>query len=244
MIKTNALILVFFSLIISFSVVGQPIAKDTSFRVSFNNAASLYFETIGDNLPLYNGSEYIDYDTRINGHQYFGEGDYENGLINYDGLQYNGVPLIYDIVREKVIILRHNNYAKLELDNYKITEFCFLGHHFINIRENGDKTLEIKPGFYDLLYDGEVKVLAKRVKSIFEKISSTQVNAEFQKNEKYYIQKDNRYYQIKSKGAALKVYKDRKKEVSKFLRTNGIKFKENKELAIIKMSEYYDSINK
>ena len=50
--------------------------------------------------------------------------------------------------------------------------------------------------------------------------------------ERNYIQKNGKYYAVRSKKALLNLLKDKKSELSSFMRRNKKRFKKNKELMI------------
>jgi hypothetical protein len=47
---------------------------------------------------------------------------------------------------------------------------------------------------------------------------------------------------VSTESDVLKVFKDKRKDISKYLRQNKIKFKKDHEFAMIKMAEYYDQL--
>ena len=102
----------------------------------------------------------------------------------------------------------------------------------------------LRDGFYDLLYDGNVKILAKRRKTISEDLSHQVLKVSFNEKNNYYLFRDNRYYSIKSKGSLLKVLKDKRKELNQFANKRKAEFNLNKELGFVKLAEHYDQISK
>ena len=143
-------------------------SAQNSFDSSFADAASVYTNTIGTNMHLFNGSEYVDYDRRITGNPFFGSLYFTNGSIVYDDISYSDVKMIYDILNDDVVIKNYTGLALL-LVKEKISAFNFAGHYFTKIIADST-TSGIKTGFYDVLYDGSTKLLAKRKKELTEKI--------------------------------------------------------------------------
>ncbi|WP_224999995.1 hypothetical protein [Cesiribacter sp. SM1] len=105
---------------------------------------------------------------------------------------------------------------------------------------NDAKGSPMLSGFYDLLSGGNTQLLVKRRKSVKESIDNNQLHREFIQKNLYFIEKDGQYHPVKSKGSALKVLADQKKEIRQYLKKNKIKFRQNPELALLSMVEYYN----
>ena len=92
---------------------GQNISADSTFyQVSLRTVIDLHNQTLGSHSPLYNGREYVNYDKYITGNQFFLSDLLEEGSIMYDGVLYRNVSLLYDIVKEEVIVEHFNKYYK------------------------------------------------------------------------------------------------------------------------------------
>ncbi|HEX5151383.1 MAG TPA: hypothetical protein VFW07_08035 [Parafilimonas sp.] len=220
----------------------QPFAKaQNSFDSSFADAVSVYKKTMGENIHLFNGSEYIDYDHRISGNPFFGSLHFTDGSVVYDDITYTHIQMIYDILNDDVIIKNYNGIALL-LTKEKISSFNVTGHHFVKIMADSAAT-GLKTGFYDVLYDGTTKLLVKRKKEITEKIEMQNLESSFTQHDQYYILKDTVYYPAHDKNAALRALKDRKSELKKFIHQDKIKFRKDFETALLKTVAYYNSLN-
>jgi hypothetical protein len=220
-----------------------PVFSQQSFDSSYNNAVSVYTNTAGVNMHLYNGSEYIDYDHKIAGSPFFLDTYFVNGSIVYDGILYNNVQFFYDILHDNVVIKNYNNNTPLLLVQEKVSAFDLEGHHFIRIVVDTAVSGIKNSGFYDVLYNGNTKLFAKRKKIVVEKISVQYSESSFGGKEEYYIYKDNVFYQVSDKKSVLNVLKTHKSELTRFMHQNKIKFKQDKEAAMIKMVAYYDRLN-
>src|SRR5258706_273304 len=80
----------------------------------------------------------------------------------------------------------------------------------------------VETGCYDLLYDGNVKVLAKRKEKIEETVTADGAISKFIPVDFYFIKKNNTWYTIGSRRSVLGVLKGKKSEISKYLRKNKI----------------------
>ena len=233
-------------LLIGKNSLAQVARTDSSSQQNaLNSTLTLFYASIGNQSPLYNGAEYYFYDPLIKGNAYFSEVNaFTTGTVFYDGNLYNGVPMLYDIYSDKVVVLLYNHFSKFSLVKQKVRGFDFLDHHFVNIDADtlAGNTV-IKSGYYDELYHGKSQILVKRSKNI-------QVNTGGQSGPQsyfnpatdYYLRKNNVYYSIGSQGSMLNIFKDKKKEIQQYLRTNQIKFRQNPEEAMVKIASYYDHL--
>jgi len=216
-------------------------ADDTTLRENALHAIGVYYQNLREESPLYNGSEYLEYAyTLQEGHPFFQVADFVAGDIDLNGMIFRGVPILYDIVKDQVIIQDFQRVYKINLPADKIQQFSVLGHLFVRItRDSAD---QVKTGFYDQLYKGKIALYARREKRILEKYSNVQISKVVISENVYYIKKDGVYHTIKNKSSLLGVLKNKKKEVQQYLKTNDIKFKREPERAMIMAVRYYDQL--
>lgn len=237
MLKNTILLLVFSFFLLPLKA--QSLSDDSGSAGSSAKIVGLYQEKVAGQSPLYQGREYLGFDNRIIGHAFFASDEWSQATIQYDGVLYEGVRLLFDIVNEEVIVLHPNDYAKIKLLNEQISWFSFSGHTFIRLAGN-----EAVPeaGLYERLYDGKLMVLAKRKKQLSSYTSDKELIREFEEKNRLYIKKEGIYHAVKSKRSVLKVLKEQKKELRRFLRKNKIKYRKNRDAAIVKMAGFYDSL--
>ncbi len=232
-----------FLVLISASGFCQNSTTETSYLDSaVQHAVSIYDRQISGNSRLYNGVEYKEYQLKKTdiGDPYYLSNDLENGSIDYDGQLYTDVEMRYNIVRDKIIIEHTYSHFNIQLINEKVKSFSFLNHRFVNLVGDSSNASSIRTGFYDLLYDGNVKVYAKRRKDMEQRIESSIVITAFEAKDQYFIFKNNKYYRVTGKASALKVFYDRKATVKKLLVKNKINFRKNKEHGLINAASFYD----
>src|SRR5690606_34682790 len=119
--------------------------------------------------------------------------------------------------------------------------FEVLGHHFINVREDSGWS-GLRPGYYDLLYDGDMKLLCKRKKSINEKIENGVVDVSFIERATYHLLRDGEAISVRKKASILKALDDKKKALKQFARANGLGNR-NKEEMLISLIRHYESLD-
>src|SRR5699024_9578789 len=96
--------------------------------------------------------------------------------------------------------------------------------------------------FYELLYAGPSKVLALHMKARQDEIQGMEVNIRYDERHRYFILHKGKYHPVKSKKSVLSIFSDQKHALKSAIRKNKINFKGNRENALSKSAELYDSL--
>lgn len=233
----------FFCLLFCLSSKAQELAADSvAFKKAKDYAISLYHENIQKESGLYNGNQYIVYAQTIeDGIPFFETAELTNGNVTYWGVEYKKVPLMYDVLKGEVITLVPSSNYLIELHTEKVSSFEIMDHKFVRI-EKDSVNKNIKPGFYDVLYDGNVAVYKRETKTLNEDLSSGKLRKFILEDSSYYIKKNGVFFEVNKKSSLLNVFKDKKKDVQDFMRKNKLKLQRNKDNALPKVAGFYDSI--
>ena len=228
-------------LLLSAPICYSQVAKvDTSFLAQAKTRSiALYAATILDQSRLFNGSDYIVYLPKDEEHPYYATDDWSTGSIMYWDELYENVPLLFDLSIDQVIV-EHDRGSPVRLIPEKVQRFTILGHTFVRLLRD-DKN-KISDGFYDQLYNGKSKVYAKYSKAYRETLQAPNVIPSFDESVRYYVVKDGNFHVVKTKGSVLQVLSDRKSELKNFLRKNRIRYNDNREKAIVRLTEFYDTL--
>jgi hypothetical protein len=222
-------------------VYGQS-TNDTIFLANSVKAAKAVYEkqTAGEG-PLFNGVQYKEWaqHNSDDGQPYYLSDDWIDGSIYYDGAQFENVPMMYDLVRDQMIIDQPLSHFKMQLIKGKVMSFTLNDHQFVHLFTDSTVTL-IKPGFYELLYNGKVKVYAKYKKRWSERFESNIVRQVYDEKIEYFIFKDNAYYSVKGKHSVLKVFSNKKVMLRKYLNKNKVNFTREPALAIAQAAKFYE----
>ncbi len=214
----------------------------SSEQLIVRNAASVYFQSLGEQSGIYRGTEYTGFPYRLkSGHQFFESEAISYGSVFYDGILYENVPMRLDIIKDQLVVRYVDQVSGISLHNEKIDFFSLHNHYFIHIKEDNLNPPSIPPGFYDRVYDGGIDVLVNRSKGTLKEVS---VEGNFitilkQKNN-FFLKKEGVYYPVESSGSVLKVLGSKQKEIQEFLKKSNIKFRKDPENAIVRMVKYYD----
>jgi hypothetical protein len=225
------------------SLTLQAQRVDSSARQNVSKIINIYYQSLGEQSPIYNGSQYIEYPFIIqDGHAFFGSPDFVNATIHFEGMTFTEVPTVYDIVRDQVVILDYHKTYKINLPTDRIQGFELAGHTFVPLVH--DSLNGMKTGFYEQLYSGKIGLFAKREKKFLQEYSNMEVNYVALSKSFYYIRKGNGFYPVNSKKSLLNILKPKQKEVQQYLKKNKIKFKKDRENAALRAVEYYDQLTK
>jgi hypothetical protein len=234
---------IYLRFIILFSITqgfGQTQDADTAFvKLAANETVQRYQKAMAPQLKLYNGSRYVAPPHSLEQHPYFSSDDWIMGSVFYDGESFRNVPLMYNILSGELITEHYTSGHPIRLIFEKLRHFSIAAHHF----EKMDNTSGLPSvGFYDVLYEGTTRVLAKRQKILREHFTNIEIEISFDEKARYFILKNGVYFTVSSKASIFKILADEKKQLKNFLRENRIIFSDNKELAIKRLAVHYDTL--
>ena len=198
-------------------------------------ARSLFAKASSAQSRLNNGREYVPTNPRIKGHPFFETNAWTEGNLVYDGAEFKNVKMLYDLEKDEVVVLNFLLPNKLSLVKLKVETFKIHQHQFIYLKtDNLNK--KSSGGFYDLLYDKGLAVLAKRKKEINR-------DANFIQADEYFFMINETLHPVKSLGSILKLLKVKKANIQLHLRKNDIVFRDNPEKAMVSIAVYYDQLS-
>jgi hypothetical protein len=223
----------------------QSSSADTAaFEKKALYAVDYYNINISEQAEIYNGPEYFFLPRATKGTPYLeNRFEFTSSTIKYNGTWYSNVSILYDAYKDILVATQPQNQAKYILKDQYLTDFILFGHHFVHFNAIDTENEKLREGYYEQLYAGKSIVICKYEKSRTESTSTQGVEVTFDDKQTFYISKGGAIYSVSSKGSVLNVFKDKKKELSSYLKNNNISFKENKGLALSKLAAYYDQIS-
>ena len=207
-----------------------------------NNTLQLYEAYTGPQAAIYNGPEYIPFLFKREGTTFYDSDTLTAGWISYDHHLYSEIPIQYDVTREQVVILNFDKRSRLFLENSLIDSFYYSGHTFINLSQNTDQGLNTT-GFYEIAVRGEISVFVLRKKTFKETIKDNQVVRVFNNNDRIFLKKRDKYFEVKNKDDVFRVIGDKRNEVKSEMRRLQIKMRrKNFEEAVLAAVKIYDQL--
>ncbi|GAA4031473.1 hypothetical protein GCM10022409_14620 [Hymenobacter glaciei] len=199
------------------------------------------------NYPyLYNGPEYADYTRKYHtstGHQFFLKPEMMLGSAHYNDREFSNVRLQYDLLLDQVVLSQPGNPLKLRFIDEKVRAFSVDGHQFVRLAADSANADIIRTGYYELLADGPVQVLARRTKAMYEHLNKPYVDVSFSETTRLYMQKAGRYYAVHSKGAALRLFANHSKEMQQYLKEHRLSFNQaHREESLVELTRYYNGL--
>ncbi|MEO5600288.1 MAG: hypothetical protein ABIR06_05110 [Cyclobacteriaceae bacterium] len=234
----------FLFLLQSLTAFPQPV-QDTTFLVkAIQNSINAYRQAIGGQAKIHNGSKYLPPKEAGDYHPYFLSEDWLIGNVVYDEEHFDNVPLMFDILHSRLVTEHSSSGHAIQLIVEKLDQFSIAGHTFEKIDNASVNGSLPDTDFYDILYSGPTRVIAKRQKVLREKIVSNAIETLYDERFRYFLFKNGVFFQVKNKSAVLKILEDQKQPLKKFLKNNNMIFSDDKELALKRMAEFYDNAKK
>lgn len=215
------------------ALAGQALAQETGPPAS-GPAVDLYRKATAASAAFYNGKEYTIAEFRPTGHQFFESMDWQPATLVFDGGLYTDVPMVYDIYRDLVVVRYSSGYQRLILPGTGISSFQIGTHRFVRLEK------DIRPGFYEILYDGKTPVYCKRMKDRQEDLSEQRVNIIYSEKHAYYVRKDGKYIPVKNRRTILDAFPEKKRELRKLMRR--MPFREQWEESLTQVVSQYDQM--
>lgn len=222
-------------------VVAQQ-SNDTLFRnQAIKNLIQFYHESIGLQAELYNGPQYEPHPGYNEGHPYFNTTSFSIGSVGYNGLVYQEVPILYDLVRNELVV-RHPYGDAFSAIKEKVDSFSFSGHSFIKLIIDSTNTNLSENNFYEKLFSGRILLLANNRKYVQEQSGATTIERKIYEKVQYYLLKDGKIYPVKNKKSLLALLKDKRNELQQYIKKNNLQFRNNMKADMSQLVAYYDQL--
>ncbi|MBD1398780.1 hypothetical protein H9Q13_16520 [Pontibacter sp. JH31] len=240
----NSLPKIYFILLLCLFPFASQAQADTSFvQAAVAEALLSHKKAIGLHAHLYNGQEYYaPGKPYLEGHQFLIDRIFQEGNVKYDGAWFEAVPMLHDIVQDELIIMHTGSGHPHILDKKRVEAFEVHGRSFVYLQTDSANHSGMPAGFYNVLYDGEVKLLMRHKKTLHERTSTNGMEGEYKDASRFFLLRNATYYKVSNKQSVLLVLKDQKKQLNKFAAANNLRFKKNREDALMRIVQQYDKL--
>jgi hypothetical protein len=219
----------------------QQSNKESFRKQAIQNLIGLYYHSLDSQAELYTAPLYERHIPAFTlGHPFFFSDSFSVGSIGYNGLIYTDVPVLYDIVRDELVTRSPNGFG-IALIKPKVDSFSFSGRLFVKL--NDDTSGVATQSYYEMLYNGNIQLLAKRKKDVQVSSGVSTVERRVYEQDRYYLYKNGLFETIKNKNSLLSALKDKKNAVQQFIKQNNLKLKQNFEEDAARVVAYYDQLN-
>src|SRR5690625_3456987 len=90
-------------------------------------------EFSGANALIYQGYEYVPFLLPVSGMPFYLSKEWQKGDVVFKGRQYKGLPLLYDIFKDILILKSPDKMYRIALDGEKVQQFTLDHRRFIHI---------------------------------------------------------------------------------------------------------------
>lgn len=198
-----------------------------------NSLVQSFNRQLANQSRLLNGVSYVDYAGKLEGNAFLHDNsDFVKSTLVYDDIEFNDVPIIYDLVKDKVVTLLPNGYTKYSLLNDRLTSFTMQNEKFIYFVPIDSTSSQI-PGFYKLVHQGQASVLVKYSKAVKEVVDGYGARKKFTARVDYYILLHDKLQRVDRDSDIYKVLGLDKRELKQHLKTKNLRFKREPEQTLV-----------
>jgi len=219
-------------LCLALSTAAQSSLADS---IPTSRARIFYQSYIGPGAAIYNGIAYQPDYRGVQGFPSFETPNLVTGTIVYEGLTYARIPLLYDLVKDNLVITDPKG-QPLMLASAKVQEFTLGTHTFVYL------SAKQTPGFYERLSSGYASLYIRHTKKIEEKVEMAQLYRSIAAHDEYILFKQDHYYSVTSGKQLLTLLADKKKELQQFQRAQHIRFKKDPAAAMQAIVDHYNQL--
>lgn len=182
-------------------------------------------------LPYLNGKLHLNYDNTIdeNNHRYLAKNQFITGHIVYNGDNYYGLQLKYDIKNDDLVCLPDldNSYIKVNLISEKVKEFSLGNQKFTNL--TSELNSKFKKGFYEKRSESKNAILyIKHLKSAQEVLKNNRKQIEYFYKKEHVIYAKGTYFSFDSERDLIEIFPEMKAEIKNYYEKNQKLEKDNK----------------
>src|SRR5579863_6505789 len=132
-------------------------SADSAYAVALRE----YHSYIAPEAGLYRGIQYIDYDFTVQrGQPFSGPDSSRYGSVWYNGIRYDHVLMLYDLVNDQLVVLDPYKVYKISIYMDLVDSFTLDGQQFLRIRDSLAPSF-LRSGYWEPIYRGRI-VLLKR----------------------------------------------------------------------------------
>ena len=209
------------------TVICIPIHSQSTDNDLLKSLLELSSSKYGSDEALVNGTSYQQSNARADGDPFFYSPEWENAKITISNKIFEVQSLKFDIADEKLVLhITMQSGAKIPIllnnefiENFELHQCYFVPSQAYFIDN------EVK-GFVDLVYTRSFTFVTKYKKEFVKMYTKVNPNGKFSETQaNHYLIRNGVITRIKSKKGIVKAFEPYKKEISKYMKMNHIKFK-------------------
>lgn len=212
--------------------------------VALRNTIAFQMESLGGDLRIFNGAVFSNVYRAGSGHPFFLSDTLCKGEVLYDGGFFTNVPLMYDLLQDELVTQNYMEGVNINLVKNKVAYFVIQGCLFVYLPKDSAQLVSPDAGFYQVLVQGKVTALAKRMKLLDQKSTLDGMQSTFIPFNEYYLINGGKYFRINSDNDLAKALGLKRSVIAEWLGNYAIRYRKEPEKAIIKTLEIFNSTSK
>jgi hypothetical protein len=234
------------SIVMAMRLEAQSALKDSPISDSaYSLALRQYHSYVAPEVGLYRGTQYYDYDYTVQaGQPFFGPDSIRYGSVWYGGVAYDHVPMLYDLVKDQLVILDPYNIYKVSLYMDLVDSFRLDSQPFIRVRDSL-APYYLRSGYYEPVYRGRLILVKRERKFLHENlvVPVDNVRLFIDGSISYYLNKNGSYHAVNTRKELFGLLKDRRSDVKRLIRRSKFNWHKDKEQLLLLVVAWYDGAN-
>ncbi|MCD7936864.1 MAG: hypothetical protein LUG98_08395 [Tannerellaceae bacterium] len=225
-------------LCIPFSICAQETSVSTD---HISGLITKYQEESVSHAAIYTGKEHMKYPLYYKEHPFLVSDKYATGTLMYDNVFYPEVHLKLDYYTNELVLNTPGGHYNIVLSPDRF-QYATLHGYYLIYHQRDNRPASPPTGYYAQLYEGTYGIMKRLVVELQETITNTQLSYTFKTGMRFYVLKGDRFYSANSQGALLNIFKDKKRELKQFIRSNHLNFNQDPDRFLIEVVKQYEKI--
>lgn len=189
-------------------------------------------------LGLNNGVVYPEKDPLLRDDPSYGEKSFQMAQLAYEGYDFVRKNIMYDVFRDELVILSSDQRMSIILNSDLVDQVSFSEGTVIVKKESNPGYRYHRNGFYRLVWDGEMKLLAKHRKSLQTFSSPSDYYRFFSKHTDYFVKKGDDWTLVENQNQLIRDLEVDKKAFKRYAKDLDLKFKRDKDNYLIELLRF------
>ncbi|MCC8154010.1 MAG: hypothetical protein LIP01_07230 [Tannerellaceae bacterium] len=221
------------SLLFPALLFSQELTKD--------NLIDTYLEDAGLYAALYHGKGYVGYPRYYINHPCLVSPEYQLGDLKYGDVYYPEVYLKLDWFSGQVIVNTPDRIYQVLLAPERF-EYATIHGYKVIYHPAGELPGNLPEGYYLHLHEGTNSVLKLEIVVLDTKVVDSAVEYKFMRSTRYYVLQNGKYNRIGGQQSLLSLFPIHKKELKRFIKQNGLSYKEDSEKLVLEVVKHYETL--
>jgi hypothetical protein len=215
---------------------------------SKTNAINQFKKGVNENALIFAGNEYVENVSLesmrqiILGTPFFLNDSLINGMVNYNGIEYN-LPIKFHINDQKLILNHPITNTTIELFNERIHHFSIGDHYFFKTPKELLRLMKIEQLYAERMINDKFELWVIHDKKLKPTKKAEEQTSVYISYDQYAVHKNGKWSKLKSEQDLLNFCLDKKGLVKAYLNELGLDLKNNFDFSLLKALKYYNTIS-